>query len=146
MSASEVSTVLTVAVNLGLVVVGMAALMGRIDLTLAQRSVRVSITASQRRRALRQIRGSDPTDAADRALVRAVATGLASPSGFVLVFGGFALLSIGQVLGSSPPWLLVLAGVAAAGNLVVTVALAYDYRRARRLLATHPSVEQKAPR
>lgn len=137
---------LTITVSLGLMVVGMAAVMGRIDLTLAQRSVRASITASQRRRALRQIRGSDPTDAADRALVRAVATGLASPGGFVLVFGGFAMLSIGQVLGSSPPWLLVLAAVAAAGNLVITVALAYDYRRARVFLATEPSLEQKARR
>lgn len=146
MSDSEVSTVLTITVSLGLLVVGIAALMGRIDLTLAQRSARASMTASQRRRALRQIRGGEPTDAADREHVRAVAAGLASPSGFVLVFGGFALISVGQVLGSSPPWLLVPAGVAAAGNLVITVALAYDYRRAHRFLATQHGLKQKARR
>lgn len=146
MSAREVISALVTAMSLGLAGVCAAVLLGRVDSTLAQRSVRASTTAVQRRRARRRIRGSEPTAAPDVVLVRAVATGLANQGGPVLTYLAITLISVGQTLGSSPLWLLVLAGVAAAGNLVITVVLACDYRRARHFLTTRPSLEQKARR
>lgn len=142
MSGRLVIVVIVVVVALAMAVVGLMAVLGRLDLSLAQRSVRATTSTAERRGALRQIRSGQASAPGQVAPVRAVATALASQGGPSLTYTGVTLTSVALAFGPYPPWFLVLAGLAAGGNAVVAVMLIKGYRRGRRFLGAHPDVDE----
>lgn len=146
MSAHLVLALASVALGAGLALVGLAVVVGRVDVTKVQRAVRAATTKAQRRMAVRVIDHGLTPPSDEVAVVGEVARGRVSQGAFVSAVVAITLLCLPAVGTGSPSWLQVASPVVTLVNFAVAMVITIRVRRARRFLTTGPDAESAAPR